>query len=120
MSETRRVAVKLCNVDDVEIACKAADMQTVKKKIQGKERICLKNHGISTSDDIYFNELEDGTLELSGRCSTHELNKIAKKIQVHYAKHVAVKACTNMGYRVVSDVRDKTKKQIKVRVRAYA
>lgn len=115
MSEIRRVAVKMNNIDCITTACEAAGLELVKQK----DRILVRNHGVATygGRDLSLVKQQDGTYVMEGDCSKSELDKLVGKIKAHYAESIIVKTTASQGYNIVN--RQVENNKIKIRLRAF-
>jgi len=117
MSEIRRVAVKMTNINQVQEACKAAGLEFVK---QG-ERILVRNHGMHIwgSGEVVLLLQKDGTYVLEADANEKDLENLASKIKSSYAETIVIKETAKHGYNVTNRQVDQQKKKVRLRLVAW-
>jgi hypothetical protein len=112
MSEIRKVAVRLSNLENVQAACKQLGFDLVK---QGS-KVLVRNHGVYTyGRDIELIQQKDGSYSLQGDASETELEKLAEKMRCTYAEITVKSTMNSISFNGVSREVDKQKGKIRLK-----
>ena len=119
MSEIRRVAVKMKDINSIVEACETAGLEVVDNK--NKDRIVVKNHGIHTwgNRDIVIIKQTDGSYVIEGDCNQKDLEKLIAKIKAYYGEKTAIKTLKAKGYGVMNREVNKAENKIRVKLRTF-